>query len=91
MDGFKGIIRPLDQRLSQKQEIWKKMAAHYNLIEVDLNRISNACHTDLDLGRQIEVMTDMSNSRKLGFTGCTNTKDSFFKLFAQLQKHILIP
>lgn len=91
VDGFNGTIRPLDQRLSQKQEIWQKMAARYNLKEVDLNRVSNAWHTDLDLGRPIEVMTDMSNSRKLGFVGYINTKDSFFELFTQLKRDRLIP
>jgi nucleoside-diphosphate-sugar epimerase len=91
VDGFNGSIRPLDQRLSQKQEIWHKMAACYNLKESDLNRVSSAWHTDLDLGRPIEVMTDMSNSRKLGFTGYATTKDSFFELFARLQKDRLIP
>ncbi|TKB96775.1 SDR family oxidoreductase [Pedobacter cryophilus] len=91
VDGFDGSIRPLEQRLAQKKEIWQKMAVQYNLIEADLNRISSAWHTDLDLGRPIEVMTDMSNSRKLGFVEYTNTKDSFFELFTQLQKDKLIP
>lgn len=91
VEGFNGLIRPLEERLSQKQEIWQKMATSYNLKEADLNRISSAWHTDLDLGRPIEVMTDMSNSRKLGFTGYATTKDSFFELFARLQKDRLIP
>ncbi|HEU4374484.1 MAG TPA: NAD-dependent dehydratase, partial [Telluria sp.] len=48
-------------------------------------------HTDLDLGRPIEVMTDMARSRKLGFTGYQSTEDSFFDLFAQLRAERLIP
>lgn len=91
VEGFNGLIRPLEERLSQKQEIWQKMVASYNLKEADLNRISSTWHTDLDLGRPIEVMTDMSNSRKLGFTGYATTKDSFFELFSRLQKDRLIP
>jgi hypothetical protein len=62
------------------------MAAHYNLIEVDLNRVSNAWHTDLDLGRPIEVMTDMSNSRELGFTGYTNRKIHFSNYLRNFKK-----
>lgn len=67
------------------------MAATYSLRKSDLNRVASAWHTDLDLGRLIEVMTDMSNSRKLGFTGYQNTKDSFFELFTRLREERIIP
>ncbi|RZJ68127.1 MAG: SDR family oxidoreductase [Flavobacterium sp.] len=89
--GFDGEIRPLDERLSKKAAVWKKLAERHDLKEHDLNRISTAWHTDLDLGRPIEVMTDMTNSRKLGFTNYVSTKDSFFELFEQLRKEKLIP
>jgi nucleoside-diphosphate-sugar epimerase len=59
--------------------------------ETDLGRLSSAWHTDLDLGRPIEVMTDMGRSRKLGFTGYQSTEESFFDLFAQLRADRLIP
>jgi hypothetical protein len=36
-------------------------------------------------------MTDMSRSRKLGFTGYQSTEDSFTDLFAQLRADRLIP
>ena len=36
-------------------------------------------------------MTDMANSRKLGFTAWQATEDSFFDLFAQLRAARLIP
>ena len=91
VDGFNGSVRPLEQILAQKTEIWQEMSISYNLIEADLNQIATAWHADLDLGRPIEVMTDMANSRKLGFVEYVNTKDSFFELFAKLQKHHLIP
>lgn len=90
-ESFNGTIRPLDERLSDKKHVWKKMAATYSLKESDLNRVASAWHTDLDLGRPIEVMTDMSNSRKLGFTGHQNTKDSFFELFTRLREERIIP
>ena len=46
---------------------------------------------DLDLGRPLEVMTDMSKSRKLGFTAYQDTRDSFFDLFNKLRSENLIP
>ena len=43
------------------------MAAKYGLVEPDLARVASPWHTDLDMGRPIEVMTDMALSRKHGF------------------------
>ncbi|GEP52607.1 NAD dependent epimerase/dehydratase [Flavobacterium noncentrifugens] len=91
VDGFNGSMRPLDERLSVQTETWKKMAAQHNLVESDLNRIASAWHTDLDLGRPIEVMTDMARSRKLGFTGYQSTVESFYDLFDKLREERLIP
>ncbi|RZJ63070.1 MAG: NAD-dependent dehydratase, partial [Flavobacterium sp.] len=48
-------------------------------------------HTDLDLGRPIEVMTNMSKSRKLGFLVYQDTEDTFYELFEQLKEAKLVP
>ena len=53
--------------MTNDAEVWKKMAAKYGLVEPDLWRVASPWHTDLDMGRPIEVMTDMALSRKLGF------------------------
>ncbi len=42
-------------------------------------------------GRPIEVVTDMSKSRKLGFLDYQATEDSFFDLFARLRRERIIP
>ncbi|MFL5186847.1 MAG: NAD-dependent dehydratase, partial [Microvirga sp.] len=42
-------------------------------------------------GRPIEVVTDMSKSRRLGFTAYQPTDDAFFDLFAELRADRLIP
>jgi hypothetical protein len=60
--------------------IWRKITEKHNLVESDLNRLASPWHTDLDLGRPIEVMTDMSKSRKLGFTEYQDTRESFLCL-----------
>jgi hypothetical protein len=60
-------------------------------VESDLNVLASAWHTDADLGRPIEVLTDMSKSRKLGFLDYQATDESFFELFATLRKERIIP
>jgi nucleoside-diphosphate-sugar epimerase len=90
-EGYSGMIKPLETVLDKKEAIWKEITKEHQLIEDDLNQLASAWHTDLDLGRPLEVMTDMSRSRKLGFATYKDTKDSFFELFAQLRKDQIIP
>ena len=58
----------------------------------DVGRLASWWHTDGDLGRNLEVVTDMSKSRLAGFTGYRRTEDSFIRLFdrlARLRLHAL--
>ncbi len=89
--GFDGTIRPLETEMAGDEALWREMAQRHGLVEPDLNKLASAWHTDLDLGRPIEVMTDMTRSRQLGFTGYQVTEDSFTGLFAQLRAEKLIP
>lgn len=89
--GFNGTMQPLDDRLKGYAGIWKNIAEENGLIQSDMDKLASAWHTDLDLGRPLEVMTDMSKSRKLGFTGYIRTRDSFFELFEELRKDRIIP
>ena len=84
-------MRPLEKELQNDEELWKNIAEKYNLKENKLSRIASAWHTDLDLGRPIEVMTDMAKSRKLGFTNFQSTLDSFTDLFEKLKEEKIIP
>jgi len=90
-EGYSGTIQPLETVMNEKDAIWKTITNEHQLIEEDLNQLASAWHTDLDLSRPLEVMTDMSRSRKLGFTTYKDTKDSFFELFAQLRNDQIIP
>jgi nucleoside-diphosphate-sugar epimerase len=89
--GFDGTIHPLESELAGDKQLWHEMAVKYQLKEGSLSRLASAWHTDLDLGRPIEVMTDMSKSRKLGFTLYQDTRESFFDLFERLRLEKLIP
>jgi nucleoside-diphosphate-sugar epimerase len=82
---------PLEEQLVGAAPVWKQIAEKYGLAEADLNVLSSAWHTDADLGRPIEVVTDMSKSRKLGFTSYQPTEESFFELFERLRENRLIP
>jgi nucleoside-diphosphate-sugar epimerase len=89
--GFDGTVYPLDAEMANDGQVWRDIAERHGLVEPDLGRLASAWHTDLDLGRPIEVMTDMSKSRKLGFTVYQRTDESFFDLFKQLRADRLIP
>ncbi|MCX8532499.1 SDR family oxidoreductase [Chryseobacterium luquanense] len=89
--GFENEIRPLEKEMQNDQEIWSKIVEKYDLKEANIERLSSAWHTDLDLGRPLEVMTDMTNSRKAGFREFQNTEESFFDLFKKLKEEKIIP
>ncbi|RZJ85257.1 MAG: NAD-dependent dehydratase [Chryseobacterium sp.] len=81
----------MEAELVNDEAVWAQIAQKYSLKEHNLNKLASAWHTDLDLGRPIEVMTDMSKSRKLGFLNYQDTKGSFFDLFEKLRMEKLIP
>jgi len=89
--GFDGTVRPLEAAMANDGPVWQEIAQRHKLREPDLSRLASPWHTDLDLGRPLEVMTDMANSRRLGFAGWQATEESFFDLFTALRAERLIP
>jgi nucleoside-diphosphate-sugar epimerase len=88
---FPGEVMPLERQLADAGPIWADIAKRRGLAESNLAVLASAWHTDADLGRPIEVVTDMSKSRKLGFLDYQATDDSFFDLFARLRAERIIP
>ena len=88
---FDGIVRPLATQMAEDAPIWRDIVVREKLVEPDLDRLSSPWHTDADLGRPIEVVTDMSKSRRLGFREYQPTDDAFFALFTRLRAERLIP
>jgi nucleoside-diphosphate-sugar epimerase len=82
---------PLETQLAGTALLWKEIAASHRLVEPNIDVLVSPWHTDADLGRPIEVVTDMSKSRKLGFLDYQATNDSFFKLFDRLRGERIIP
>ncbi|MEE4454891.1 SDR family oxidoreductase [Novosphingobium resinovorum] len=88
---FDGTVHPLEKQMAEDEPLWRKIALRDGLAEADLTRLASPWHTDADLGRPIEVVTDMSKSRRLGFTGYQSTDEAFFTLFARLRANGFIP
>ena len=65
---FDGTVQPLEQQMAGDGPVWRRIAEREGLVEPELSRLASPWHTDADLGRPIEVVTDMSKSRRLGFT-----------------------
>lgn len=82
---------PLETQMANDQDAWTQIAREHQLKESDISRLISPWHTDADLGRPIEVVTDMSKSRKLGFTAFQASDEAFFDVFEQLRKDRLIP
>ena len=90
-EGFAGEPRPLEQSMRGRENQWRELAGRHNLSEPDLGRVASWWHTDGDLGRGIEVVTDMGKSRDAGFTGYRRTLDAFTALFDRYRADNLIP
>jgi nucleoside-diphosphate-sugar epimerase len=88
---FSGAGVPLEAQLADAAPIWAEITRKHKLLEPNINVLASPWHTDADLGRPIEVVTDMSKSRKLGFLDYQTTDDSFFDLFTRLREERLIP
>ncbi len=88
---FDGDVNPLEAQMAGAAPLWSEIASRHGLIEPDLNRLASAWHTDADLGRPIEVVTDMSKSRRLGFLDYQATDEAFFALFERLRAARVIP
>jgi len=88
---FDGTVQPLEAQMADDAALWREIAAREGLVEANLGRLASPWHTDADLGRPVEVVTDMSKSRRLGFTSYQPTEDAFLELFARLRRERLIP
>jgi nucleoside-diphosphate-sugar epimerase len=89
--GYEGAPRPLEEQMRGMETVWQDIAGRAGLAESDLARVSSWWHTDADLGRDMEVVADMSKSRVAGFTGYRRTEDAFLQLFERFRADRLIP
>ena len=88
---YPGQATPLEPQLANAGPVWAEIAAKHGLVEPDMTRLASAWHTDMDLGREMEVVTDMTKSRLAGFLDYQPTLGSFLDLFARLRGDRIIP
>ena len=84
-------LAPLEGRMQTAAETWRTIAAKHQLVEPDIDKLVSWWHTDGDLGRTIECVNDMTQSRLLGFHAFQPTPASFFDLFGRLKAEHIIP
>jgi nucleoside-diphosphate-sugar epimerase len=82
---------PLAEQMADDAQVWNKLVEQHNLAEPDIYKLISPWHTDADLGRPIEVVTDTSKSRLMGFTDYQASDRAFFEVFEELRKRRLIP
>ena len=88
---YPAALSPLETQMAQDQAAWTQIVAEHGLKEADIGRLISPWHTDADLGRPLEVVTDMSKSRAMGFTAYQASDQAFFDVFDKLRAMRLIP
>lgn len=88
---YPGHPTPLEGRMDDAAEIWRRVAERESLLEADIDRLVSWWHTDSDLGRTVETHADMSKSREAGFTHTQDSGRSFLDLFDRLRTERVIP
>ena len=89
--GPDGDPKPFEQQLGPYEAEWPAIAERLGLVEPDITRLASWWHTDADLGRPMEVVTDMSKSREAGFIGYRRTERAFTDLFDRYRADRLVP
>jgi nucleoside-diphosphate-sugar epimerase len=88
---YPGHPQPLEQQMADAGPIWDRIVQKYGLQPHAVDHLASWWHTDADLGRTLETLTDMTKSRRFGFRDIQVSEDSFLDLFARLRGAKLIP
>jgi hypothetical protein len=88
---YPGHPQPLEQQMADAGPIWGRIVARHGLQPFKVDTLASWWHTDADLGRTLETLTDMTKSRRLGFRDVQVTEDSFTDLFDRLRREKIIP
>ncbi len=90
-EGYDSEPRPLEPRMADSAGAWAAIAEKYHLVERDIGKLASWWHTDGDLGRTIECLTDMNKSKMAGFLNFRPTNDSFFDKVERYRAARIIP
>jgi nucleoside-diphosphate-sugar epimerase len=90
-EGFDTAPRTLVSQMAGMENTWREIATRHALVEPDLGQLASWWHSDADLGRTIEVLTDMTKSREAGFLGFRATPASFRAKIEQYRAARILP
>ncbi len=90
-EGFDTEPRPLEQQMADVSQIWRSIAEREELVTTDVDRVASWWHTDADLGREMECLTDLTRSRDRGWLGYCSTLSSFLDTFDHLEREKVVP
>ncbi len=85
------VPQPLEQQMAGVEGLWAQLVAEHGLVEPDLTRVASWWHTDADLGREMEVIADMTRSRLLGWTGYVSTEGALLSIVDRYRAERLVP
>jgi nucleoside-diphosphate-sugar epimerase len=88
---YPGRPTPLVGQMADADPIWDEIVKRHRLQPIPLSRLASWWHSDADLGREIECLTDLGRSRERGFLDCVQTLDSFTTVFDRLRWERIIP
>jgi hypothetical protein len=90
-EGPGDVPLPLEQQMADAAPVWAQLVEDHDLVEPDLARVASWWHTDSDLGRDMEVIADMTRSRLAGFTGYVSTERALLRLVDRYRAERLVP
>ncbi|MFB9377037.1 SDR family oxidoreductase [Kineococcus gynurae] len=82
---------PLAEQMSGAEPVWERLVAEHGLVEPDLGKVASWWHSDSDLGREVEVLADMTRSRLAGFTGYVSTESALLNLVDRYRQARILP
>ena len=91
VEAYPGHPTPLEQQMAGQDATWDRIVAKYGLQPYGLSTLASWWHSDADLGRELETITDMTKSREFGFYDLQVTERSFTDLFDRLRAEKIIP
>ena len=91
-EGYADAPRPLEVSMADiAAGVATSSRARRTCVEPDLSRVASWWHTDGDLGRDIECVTDMTKSRAAGFSATRDSRATFFAYAEQYRSARVIP
>ncbi|WP_188780055.1 SDR family oxidoreductase [Marmoricola endophyticus] len=90
-EGYADAPRPLEEQMVDAAEVWSVIARREGLVADDVDRVASWWHTDADLGREMECLTDQTRSRERGWTGYRSTLASFLDTVDALEAERVVP